>query len=214
VLLCLLACGSRDTLATPVVDAPEEVDLREHPGAVVFVALDGSEESRPVAEVPDSIAWYDGADGRVPVVRVVRSGPQGHAEIKRYGPSGDLLDVTRQAPPRAAPDRSLPLMKVGEPSDLSGPLGAEALVAGLEAGDAVLRACVGGAEDPNEAEKALIAVDLSIGPDGAVSHTTVVRTTASPPVAECVARGVEGLRFPAAEGATEARVYLYFKRPR
>lgn len=232
-LLSLLACGSGDTVATPVADAPEAVvdapevvadapepvaDApevpRAHPGTVVFVGADGREESRPVAEVPESIAWYDGAGGRVPVVRVVRSGPDGYAEIKRYGPSGELLDVTRQAPPRPAPDRSVPLMKVGEPSELSGPLGAEALVKGLEAGDAALRACVAGAEDPDEAERALIVVGLSIGPDGVVQQSAVVQSTASAAVGECVSREVGGLRFRVAEGVTEARVPLYFKRPR
>jgi len=70
-----------------------------HPGTLTFVNLTtGVVNVRPVAEVPDTIAWYTAGDARVPVARVEARENGGAMEITRYGADGALLDVTVSRP--------------------------------------------------------------------------------------------------------------------
>ncbi|MCA9544480.1 MAG: hypothetical protein KC613_08820 [Myxococcales bacterium] len=72
----------------------------EHPGEITFVDEDaGTERARPAAEVPASVAFVTVDGATVPVVRVVSRmrGPQ--RVIRSYGPEGQLLSTTLQAPP-------------------------------------------------------------------------------------------------------------------
>jgi hypothetical protein len=62
-----------------------------HPGTIVFVDSDGTEKVRPVAEVPESVAWATAGGTRVPVVRVVKLEGGGRIEIVSYGPDGEEL---------------------------------------------------------------------------------------------------------------------------
>lgn len=71
-----------------------------HPGAVTFVAADGSERAEPADQLPDWLKFAPGADGTpVPVVRVVRTA----AGLRSYGPGGLLLSVTLPAVAPAVP---------------------------------------------------------------------------------------------------------------
>ncbi len=66
-----------------------------HPGTITFVDhAKGTTADRPVAEVPEGIAWYGTGAARVPVTRVEASDRGGTLEITRYGADGALLDVT------------------------------------------------------------------------------------------------------------------------
>ncbi len=77
----------------PELPAPEPT--MSHPGTITFVDhAKGTTQVRPVADVPAALAWYEGVDGRVPVVRIEASDRGGALEIKRYGPDGAFLDVT------------------------------------------------------------------------------------------------------------------------
>jgi hypothetical protein len=109
--LALVACGqlpadahppvqeaAPPTAAPPVAPPPAAETPEGHPGAIVFADLDlGTENARPVADLPETMAWVlvDGA--KVPVVRVeARSMSENAREIKKYGPAGQLLESTIQ----------------------------------------------------------------------------------------------------------------------
>jgi hypothetical protein len=85
--------------AEPVseVEAPEQpadAQSRAHPGTIVFVDPEGREESRSVAEVPESIAWVEVAGDRLAVVRIESRSAADRLEIVRYGVDGRILDRT------------------------------------------------------------------------------------------------------------------------
>lgn len=81
-------------------------------GADTFemVSPDGSRKQVVRNSVPESVGWGTDAEGRrVPVTRVeLTDGPV--REVRRYGPGGAFLDVTRAAlpPPPAQPDPPVP----------------------------------------------------------------------------------------------------------
>lgn len=89
----------------PPSAAPNSAAPATHPGQITFVKADGSESTRPAAQVPESIAWATLDGQRVPVVRVVqhRAGPADaplRVEIVRYAADGRELDRTVSAPRR------------------------------------------------------------------------------------------------------------------
>lgn len=76
-----------------------------HPGTIENIDEIGDRTwTRSAAEVPPTIAWAE-VDGRyVPVVRIVSTGTADRRRITRYGPDGQMLDTTIQAPrPPARP---------------------------------------------------------------------------------------------------------------
>lgn len=75
-----------------------------HPGVIEHSdATTGRIWQRKAAEVPQTIAWGQ-IDGRwIPVVRVKAAGNPGQRRISRFGPDGQLIDSTVQAPPRPRP---------------------------------------------------------------------------------------------------------------
>jgi hypothetical protein len=73
----------------------------EHPGQIVFVdETAGTERTRPVAEVPESIAWAEVDGERIPVTRVVARVAKTQRVIRSYGADGELLSSTVQVPRR------------------------------------------------------------------------------------------------------------------
>jgi hypothetical protein len=78
-----------------------------HPGTITFVNADTGESNvDPVEAVPDSVRWRTTAQGRVPVVKVVRRSVGGQIEIALYGPCGQLLEVTLGEAGSASSDAS------------------------------------------------------------------------------------------------------------
>lgn len=73
----------------------------KHPGQITFLDRDtGTSEQKSAKDVPESVAWYTGEEGRVPVLRVEKTAASGRTEVFRYGPDGALLDVTVSQPRR------------------------------------------------------------------------------------------------------------------
>ncbi|MGK0358379.1 MAG: hypothetical protein ACI9U2_000666 [Bradymonadia bacterium] len=95
--LVLMSCSPPLVKAPAPIKVPaveKATTLTAHPGTIVFVDADGSESSRPMAEVPESIAWGQIGARRIPIVRVVRTAGGGVMEITRYGPGGEEVDRT------------------------------------------------------------------------------------------------------------------------
>jgi hypothetical protein len=71
-----------------------------HPGQIVHDdQVDGRVWTKKAEEVPPTIAWVQ-VDGKwVPVVRIVITGTSDRREIAKYGPAGQMLETTVQAPP-------------------------------------------------------------------------------------------------------------------
>lgn len=72
-----------------------------HPGQIVFVDADaGTEQVKPAAQVPESIAFAVVDTERVPVTKVVSNLRGAQRVIRSYGADGQLLRSTIQAPPK------------------------------------------------------------------------------------------------------------------
>lgn len=72
----------------------------EHPGEILFIdKIAGTERTERADAVPETIAWYEDQERRVPVVRIVSLGTPDRREIQRFGPDDEFLDTTIQAPP-------------------------------------------------------------------------------------------------------------------
>lgn len=77
-----------------------------HPGAIVHEdKIDGRTWSRAAAEVPPTIAWVDVSGVWTPVVRIEITGTAAQRRFTKFGPAGQMLETTIQAPPRPAPSQ-------------------------------------------------------------------------------------------------------------
>lgn len=72
-----------------------------HPGEILHDdKVDGRTWTRRAEEVPQSVAWVQAADGRwVAVVKIVITGSAARREMAKFGPDGQFLETTVQAPP-------------------------------------------------------------------------------------------------------------------
>ena len=69
--------------------------MMQHPGEIVFEDLDrGRRESVPAVDVPDSVAFAEVGDARVPVVRVVAHRDGSTVYLRAYDADGRLLRST------------------------------------------------------------------------------------------------------------------------
>ncbi len=77
----------------------------EHPGDIVHEdKISGKTWTRAAAEVPSTIAWVAVDGAWKPVVRIEITGTAAQRRISKFGPDGQMLETTIQAPaPRPAP---------------------------------------------------------------------------------------------------------------
>jgi hypothetical protein len=74
-----------------------------HPGQIVHDdKVDGRTWTRAAAEVPTTIAWVEVNGTWKPVVRIEITGTVTQRRITKFGPDGQMLETTIQAPPPPA----------------------------------------------------------------------------------------------------------------
>jgi len=84
-----------------------------HPGEIVHDdKVDGRTWTRKAADVPPTIAWVQLDEIWVPVVRIEITGTAEARRFTKFGPDGQMLETTIQAPPPqrpAAPTEPTPI---------------------------------------------------------------------------------------------------------
>jgi hypothetical protein len=69
----------------------------KHPGEIHYEdTVDRRKWSEKASAVPRSIAWVNVEGVWRPVVNIKITGTAGHRHIAKFGPDGDLLDITLQ----------------------------------------------------------------------------------------------------------------------
>ncbi len=86
---------------------------QKHPGEIVHDdKVDGRTWTRNAADVPPTIAWVEVAGTWVAVVRIEITGSAEARRFTKFGPDGQMLETTIQAPPPqrpAAPTEPTPI---------------------------------------------------------------------------------------------------------
>jgi len=84
-------------MACAPVPAP---DGQAHPGVILHEdRIDGRTWTVPARDVPPTIAFVRVDDRYVPVVRIEITGTPSQRRITKFGPDGQMLESTVQAPP-------------------------------------------------------------------------------------------------------------------
>jgi hypothetical protein len=77
---------------------------QKHPGEIVHDdKIDGRTWTRNAADVPPTIAWVQVDETWVAVVRIEITGTADARRFTKFGPDGQMLETTIQAPPPQRP---------------------------------------------------------------------------------------------------------------
>lgn len=185
--------------------------LAEHPGTIVFVdEAAGTEEARPAAEVPESVAWAELEGERVPVVRVVRKQAGQRVELVHYGPGGQVVQRTvGHSPAPADPARAQLL--VGSGLAIDGDRSEQAVRDALSVAEPALEACFAASAPGRQAGRVQATVVLSVTATGQVDDAAVEVDVDDPALRQCLAEALGDVALGAGDGPAEITAPLLVK---